>query len=163
MKKTVYQTKSIDITVFIDIVDKNDGILSTSYVKHPTSINKNRRLGDLKLYILDDLVASLINSIKFHRFPIYGNYQSKKDYTYYVQFQPIDENGNKLMPVSLKFRLASHSSSGMGDDDVTTATVRIKSFLIGNVTIDDSVSLMVTFESILHELEKGNVKILDEY
>lgn len=154
-------TKRLEIQIVLEVV--NDDRIVASYVKHPSSIKKRRKLDELKLVIINDVVASAMNSIKAQNFPILSQRQSKKDYSYYIMFQPIDDFGNKLIPIDLKFRITTHSSKSIPDDDTTAATVRIKSFILEGETFSNSVDLIHAIDNICKELKKGNISVLDAY
>ena len=133
-------------------------------VNHPSNIKRRERLDEIKLTILNDVVDSCISCINSAGFPISKQYQSSKSYTYYIQFQPITESGEKLIPVELMFRISGdHKSQSIAEDVASTSTVIIKSITLGQKEYESYPQVILALQDICNELKQGNINVLSKY
>lgn len=156
--------KIIDIEIILEYeyshVAASDGLLN-----HPKNIKRRRRISDIKLQILNDVAASAKSRIETsEQFVVtYETPAGKnKDYTYYIQFDVYDKEGNKLIPVGIRFRISNHTMKGE-ETPIDSNTVVIRSFVLKGKNYDNSVAIIQTINMICSELERGNIKILDQY
>lgn len=149
-------------TITIDIVvsEELSSVAAGRLIEHPKSIARRKRLSEIKLTILNDVAASARSVVVSRGFTITKEYQSKKSYTYYFQFD-VDAEG-RTVPVGVKFRISTTSMHG--DPNTTENTkVVIRSFRVRDFTIKERIALLDQFERISDELKQGNLSILDEY
>lgn len=160
MKRVLKQNPQIVITIeFGEVPSK---IAAWKYVNHPQSIRKRNRLNEQQLKIFNDVVESGISTIRSHNFPIVSSKQKGNQYSYYIQFQPINSSGEKLTPVDIVFRIAHHPNAG-ADNSNLSARVRIVSLLLNRKKFDNSIQLIEAMDVICEELSKGNFDILDQF
>ncbi len=159
MKKLIKESKIIDIEIVLEYQYKS--IAADQLIKHPDNISKRRKLNDLKLQILNVTAASAKSIISSNGFEIGKCYQSGKDYTYYIPFTVIKEDGNEL-PVGIKFRIGNHEMHG-DENPIDSTKVIIREFILKGKHYDNSVSIIQTIDKICKELKHGNIKILDEF
>ena len=155
----MYAATTITVDIVVDcILDK----IAAATVKHPVSIKKRKRISEVKLTILNDVVASAENSIKSHKFEIISQGQSHKDYTYYIRFYPITKDGVKLDDVLIIFRIADHKSKQI-EVEAENPKVVIKSFVLSGKAYSNSVEFIKAFNDICEGLYTGDISVLDRY
>lgn len=159
MKRLLKNIPIIEILIELDY--KRNDIAATDLIKHPDSIKKSRRLNDLKLQILNSIAMSAVVSIKGQGLEIVKQKQSKKDYTYYIQFRVTYEDGSTF-DTAIIFRIGNHPMKG-DETDIDSGSVIIRDFVVKGKRYDNSASIIQTIGNICVELKKGNIKILDEF
>ena len=101
MLKDQYMKKRIiNITLYMDIKSYE---IAESKLHHP-SIKK--KLTNAQLTAYGDFIDTIASVIVTTGFKIKREYQSKKDYTYYIDFKGSDEIWE------IRFRIADHNSRG---------------------------------------------------
>ena len=157
----------IPITINIDYVPSNiaaDSNVDDYAVKHPLNIKKRNRLSEGKLIILNDIVMTVLSFIRSRGFIVVkGPYQSKRSYTSYITFIPVDDKGNKSTPIKIEFRIADHISRSMDTDQLEAGDMIIKSFVIGESEYASTSRFIEAMRDILDNLKHGNTDILDKY
>lgn len=150
----------IDVLILIEY--ENQDLAAARLIEHPKNIAKHRRINELKLQILNDIAASALSSIQSCGFEITQNRQYKKDYSYYIQFNATDKEGNLLVPVGIRFRISNHKMKG-NETELNSETVVIRSFVVRGKHYENSVSIIQTISMICRELRNGNLDVLDNY
>ena len=149
----------IELVVTINIETRTH--VAASAVNHPKSIKQAKKLSDSKLLILNDIVSSVLSVIQSYNFAIIKKYQSNKSYTYYIWFQPQAEDGQKLTPVKIVFRISGDHDSKSIDDNIAEGTqVVVRSFLTGDEEYKDIFVLMSKIDKICKGLSEGDVSEL---
>ena len=165
MKKWIHSSTSanrqIVITINIQDTDVEKPFAASTYLEHPTSIKKKYRISDKHLEYLNDIIATFDHNLQAAGFEIIDRHHSSNSYSYYITFMPITENGEKLLPIDLIFRVSSHSSKS-AEASEGSSFARIISFTLANEDFDKASELIYAGIRIIRELKKGNVDILDE-
>ena len=159
MKKLIHHNRSITITMFVD--GSYENIAASSYLKHPSNINKKDIISDKHLEYLNDIIATFDHNLQVAGFEILDRHSSKKGYSYYITFVPITESGEKLLPIDLIFRVSNHSSKS-SEGSQSSNFARIIGFTLEHESFDEASELIYKGIRIIRELKKGNIKILDQ-
>lgn len=153
--------KIIDIEIIVEYRDYT--IAASRIIDHPDNIAKKKRLNDLKLQILNDVAMSAITAINSRDHLILTKqYQAKNTYSYYIQFDVLDETGQKIIPVGIRFRISNHTMHG-DELAIDSSTVVIRSFVLSGKYYENSIAIIQQIDQICAELNKGNINILDSY
>lgn len=128
----------IDITIHFDY--ENSDIAAGMFINHP-SIRKKYKISQAQLDELDEFIGNVLSMLYNFGFKIIGKGQSRKGYSYYIDFYPVDSEGNTLELWQIRFRISDHRQNTGKDrrtdriDDMTVRSnkshVLIKSFEIG--------------------------------
>lgn len=160
---TTASNNTIDIV--IHFYDEEYDIAANMYIHHP-SIKKRYKISQAQLDELDEFIGNVLSMIVNFRFNVVSHGQASKGYSYYIDFYPVDENGNQLELWQIRFRISDHRQKiGRYNrvnriDDITTISekshVLIKSFEIGEGhrfgTLE---SAMTEMKRICMNLQKG--------
>ena len=165
MKRVIksWLTNQPAIEILINI-DYDIESIAASTIEHPTNFKKQRRLSEIKLGLLNDIVDSVISCVLYHDFDILEKYQSKRSYSYYLTFQPQDAEGNKLTPIPVKFRMGDHDQKS--NDSVKPQYVVIVSIIMGAKVFDNRFEFLQDFNTMCEGLKSGSLKsvdIMDKY
>ena len=153
MKRYVQPLKTwIEIVLYVDPELPQD--IAAVKLRHPSSRFK---LTDDELQIYEDFVDSMLSPITAHGFKIVKDYQSSKSYAYYIDFYPVDKEGNLLDEVHVIFRMAEHElKHGLKSSDNRF----IKSFVINNITYDKMLPFQQRIDFICDRLQEGDYEVL---
>lgn len=162
MKKLIYNedSKMRDAKYLIEIVFnydyKFDDIAASERVKHPTSVKKKFRMSDSQLQTYNDLVDSMIAPLIKRNFIINKEYQSKRSYAYYIDFYPVDREGNRHdESVRLLFRAAEHQMKH-GEEGPVSEDLILKSFMLLGEEYKDPFALQRKVIDICEHLMDGD-------
>lgn len=152
---SIYDAKYlIEITFNYDFNTSN--IAASERVKHPLNIKKKFKMSDSQLQTYNDLIDSMIAPLIKRKFIINNEYQSKRSYTYYIDFYPVDREGNRYdESVRLLFRAADnviqHGEEGQLSEDLV-----LKSFLLFGEEYKDLFALQRKVIDICEHLMDGD-------
>jgi len=162
MKKLIYNEDSRmnDAKYLIEIVFnydyKSDDVAASERVKHPLNINKKFKMSDSQLQTYNDLVDSMIAPLIKRKFIINSEYQSKRSYAYYIDFYPIDREGNRYdESVRLLFRASDHAIQH-GEEGQLSEDLVLKSFLLFGEEYKDPFALQRKVIDICEHLMDGD-------
>ena len=162
----LYRNNNIRIMDIEIVVEYSSEYFAASrIIDHPKNIKKRKRISSVNLQILNDVVASVKSRIESSpQFKVTKQTSpgKNKSYSYYIQFDVYDKDGNILVPVGIRFRISNHPKHGI-QNEVGSGSVVIRSFVLKGKHYENSVEIILTVNRICSELEKGNIKILDEY
>lgn len=164
MKKWIYadSTSNRQLTITMYIRDANELQLAASdYLDHLKSIKKKYRISDEHLKMLNDIIASFDHNIQVAGFKITNRRKASNSYSYYITFIPITDEGEKLLPIDLIFRVSSHNSES-AEASADSSFARIVTFALEHEDFNKASELIYEGVQILKELKKGNVDILDQ-
>ena len=155
--------KSIKPTYVLDIeVEFNDcwNNVAASIVNHPKNVKKKYLWSDDELTAYNDLIETVLGLIKSHKFEILRNYQSKKSYSYYIDFLPT--RGNEV--IEIRFRITDHSKRSLNDQTTFSDSAPIiKSFVMGSKRYSNLVDIYKAVKNICDDLLKGDYSALSKY
>lgn len=160
MKRYIKNCTRIEVEIQLDY---ERSPVAAGLMSHPKNIRKQNKLSEIKLAILDDIVTSTVSVIQSFGFQITRHRQSKKSYTYYIQFIPITDDGQPLLPVEVLFRISGDHSSNTLKDNMTYSSVIVKSVLIGDKEYNDPSSVILAIQDICNHLKEGDQSILYKY
>jgi len=151
------------INISVD-VGHGEYISSTTKIHDRTNIKKKFRYTDSELDAYDDFIVNMLNVLETYKFDIIREYQSKKSYTYYVEFYPTDHFNNRLDKFLLVIRIGDHKmKSSRGSETIKSNNKVIKSFWIGSTQYPSTYKIRESLIKICEELQDENYDILDEY
>lgn len=180
MKRYNHSTRpkhTIEITLFVDPEDIAD-VATSSRVRHPQSVKKRYLYSDQQLADFNDLVDSVYSVIDHFDFDIVDEGQSKKSYSYYIDFFPTDQNSDRWDDsIQIKFRLSNHSNRGAdnkssntsnrgqnkGRDESDKPMIYVKSFMLGSKQYPGQFAIMQAVKKICISLKAGDYTVLDNY
>lgn len=161
MKRCINSIQTIEVVIHSETILPDNYVAAETYLKHPRSIRKDKKISDKHLGLLNDIIASFDNTLKYYHFPILKKYAANNSYSYYIQFEPITYAGEHLAPIRLIFRVSNHvSRSAKGD--ISSPTTRIVQFTLNDESFDNSLDLIVRGSEICKQLYEGNKRVLDE-
>ena len=155
-------TKVITIDIVLDYDDSS--IAAAELIKHPENIARKRRINDIKLQILNDVAASALSAVRSKKHLIVNEkktHQAGNTYSFYIEFNVVDDEGNLIVPVGIKFRISNHKLHGE-ETSVDTSTVIIRSFVLKGKNYENYVDIIMKIDSICEELDKGNIQVLND-
>ena len=151
MKRYINNKKRwIEIVVYIDPSLPQE--IAAVELHHPSSKFK---LTDEELQIYEDFVESMISPMQARGFKIIKEYQSNKSYAYYIDFYPVDKQGNLLDEIHVVFRIADHDLSH-GRQGAVSSERFIKSFTINNLSYDKMLPFIKRIGIICDHLQEGD-------
>lgn len=128
-----YIQSSVEINHIIEVIlnfEPKSIIESSDKVEHPDSISKKHRLTDDQLRNFNDLVESMTAPLYARKFVINNECQSKKSYTYYIDFTPVDRDGNVFDDqFRMLFRASDHNIKHGSEGHVAEGMI-LKSFTL---------------------------------
>lgn len=146
----------IEIIVYVDPA-YIEHVAAGVQLHHPSSKFK---FTDKELENYTCFVDSMISPIESHKFYIVKEYQSSKSYAYYVDFFPVDKEGNLLDKVHVIFRIAEHPLKR--NSGKSSSTRFIKSFTINDVNYTDLLPFIERVDYICDRLQEGDYNELLE-
>lgn len=151
----------VDLEVIINLEYEFENIAAASYINHPVSMRKKDRLDTERLFILNDIVESMLSVFTSHRFEVLSTRQSKKSYAYYILIDIDPERKYDFPLVKVKFRLADHDNQGIDKDATKQASaVYIKSIFVGEEEYASPMKMMGNLIKMCDELAAGNIDAL---
>ena len=162
MKRYIHNDKFLlDIQIILEY-DTSE-VAAAQLIRHPNNLKRRKRIQDLKLQILNDVAMSALSSVKSKKhLELVSHRQTSNTYSYYIDFNVLDDEGELLIPVRIRFRISDHKMKGE-ERDLDASSIVIRSFVLNGKTFDNSVSIISTIANICDELDKGNIFILDSY
>lgn len=152
---TMYAAKYI-IEVVFNYGANSSEVAASNRVKQPNHIKRQYRLSDSQLQTYNDLVDSMIGPLLKRKFIINGEWQSKKSYAYYIDFYPVDRDGNKFPDhVRMIFRASDHDIVH-GEEGLVAEDLVLKSFTLMGETYKDPFSLQRKIIDICEHLMDGD-------
>ena len=153
MHETFKPTPTLHIV--IEIRDADVQVVASDEfqeLKHP-NIKKSKKKSDWWLKQVNDIVGS----IKGRKFKILKAYPSKKSYTYYIQFQPTDREGNLWdQELELQIELRDHTSETHLDLGQVGENFFVKAYYLEDELVEGPYKLMQKIWKILDECREGN-------
>lgn len=149
--KRLSQTYTINIVINVEVYEQ-----IAAYIQELHNVNQS--FDKQMANIMDNMIDTVITNIQGYDFVINNHYQSKKGYSYYINFTPCDENGN-LFPnsVDVIFRIADHKNTSFSN---SAKKVMVQNFVINNKEVSTVNALINEMCYILEELSKGNFNVL---
>ena len=162
MKRYV-QNKKFLLDVEINIEYVYEEIAASNLISHPENVSRKKRISEVKLQILNDVAMSVLNSIESKKnLKLVSHHQTNNTYSYYIDFNVFDDEGDLILPVRIRFRVSDHEMKGR-ETPLSSSKIVIRSFVLNGETFDNSVSIVSAIDDICEELDKGNLQILDTY
>lgn len=151
-----YNIPTLEILLTIGQLDQ---IAAASKIKHPASISKEYLLTDEQLQILNDIVDTTITNILYYNFKIVSEYQSKKSYSYYIRFKPVDKNNEPLPDFKIVFKLANHPIKGRNTKQPERSTF-IKSFIVNDEVYTNPIEFISKIQKVCESISEGDYSVL---
>lgn len=154
------ESNLFDTEYFIDIVfnygPRNSTIAASDRVKQPKIISDTNRLSQSQLNTYNDLVDSMLGPLVKRKFIINREWQSTRSYAYYVDFYPVDRQGNRFDNlVRIIFRAAEHDITH-GEEGLVDEDLILKSFTLMGETYKDPFDLQRKVIDICEHLMDGD-------
>ena len=151
---------TIELVIEIEIDKSLEPAAAEDFLDHPKS--SKEKISNFKLSLLNDIIASVDNSIRYYKFPIIKKGQAGNSYSYYIRFIPVTAKGEQLAPVEIIFRVSTHYSK-TAEGSADSPKVRVVQFVLGNESFEDSFALIDKAAYICEQLYAGNRNVLIEY
>lgn len=161
MKRFVQNRKpSHTIDIVVEFNQCWDDI-AASAVEHPKNVKKKYLWSDDELTAYNDLIETIIGIIRSHKFEILQSYQSKRSYSYYIDFLPT--SGDEV--IEIRFRIADHARRELSDEGIVTTDNApiIKSFTLGSKKYPNMIDIYKAVKHICDDLAKGDYYTLSIY
>ena len=116
------------------------------------------------MQILNDVAASAISAVRSKKHLILNEkktHQAGNTYSFYIEFNIVNDEGYLIIPVGIRFRISNHRLHGE-ETPIDTSTVIIRSFVLKGQNYDNYVDIIMKIDSICAELDKGNIQILNQ-
>lgn len=157
IKSSKQDTKPVKIVLEITYKDDSIAASDSEPLKHP-SIRKSRKKSDLWLREINNLVGSLLGTMKGKKFNIIKAYQSGKSYAYYIRFNPADKDGNLFnQELVFQIELRDHTSLTHGDKyDSSQGHLFMKAYYYDDKKYTNLFDLLTDLYKLLDELQEGN-------
>lgn len=127
------------------------------------SVTCKHKKSDEWLKNLNDLVRSIIGSLQGRGFHILKAKPSKKSYTYYIVFQPVDKNGDLWdTELSLQLELRDHVSSTHSDKGSITKDLIVKTYYLEDKSYKGMLALLRELWRIFDRLQDGDFSAFTE-
>lgn len=150
-------SKNYQIVITVNIEYVFDEKAASIYLQKMDNISKNNQINEEILVKLNDLISSIISHINYYKFDLKRHYPGSKGYSYYVKFAPLNKNGKPFSDVDLLFRVSDHNSKTL----INSNKILVKSFIINNKTVNNSMQMLQELDKIFDELSKGNFDVLN--
>ena len=151
------------IEIIINTEVSESEVAASEKIKHPLSVKKKNRLSDDELRLYNDFIDSMRTPIISRNFIIIREYQSKKSYAYYIDFDPVDKQGQPFNgPVRIQFRFAEHNQKH-GKAENTSSDLIIKSFTFNDITYDSYYPIFKKVIDICNHLQEGDFEYVTMY
>ena len=159
MKQPTY---IIDITMLVDF--DLSSIAASDFVVHPQNVKKQYLVSDDDLAEYSAMIEMIFNRISRMGFEILDHKQSKKSYSYYIDFLPKDKYGNYWdEAVRIRFRISNHSNGADKfkavfdpEDGTAQQDLLVKPFVLGKKHYPTPYSLVKGVEKVLNNLQNGD-------
>lgn len=130
-------------------------------MQHPKSINKIYRLTDTELDIWRSVVESVVNELDIRNFEIIRQWQSRRSYSYYIDFYPVTSDGTKLDLVQIRFRLSDHGKGVHKVEHTRDRKLMFRDFTINDFTCPaNPLNLKNLIGQMCDDLMKGDYSTL---
>lgn len=147
------------LRLIVELTDSNDAEIvaaTNDDVLHHPSVKREYKKSDGWLNIVNDFIKSIIGSMQGRKFKIIKKGASKKSYTYYILFQPADQNGNLWdQELELQIELRDHRSKTHGEGAISPKLL-VKTYYIGEDAFDSTLSIMKHLWSVMDDLSLGD-------
>ena len=157
--KRVINNSDLVLTLYVDVWDNSSQVAAAQDIpelRHP-SIKRKLRQSDEWLDHVNDLVRSIVGSMKGRRFQNIEAWPSKKIYTYYISFQPTDKSGAVWdKKLTLQIELRDHRSKTHDDVGAVTENLIVKTYYLNGKTYRDMMDLYREIWRILDDLQNGD-------
>ena len=107
-----------------------------------------------------EMIQNVYGVIDAKGFPILNQKQSGDSIAYYIDFKPIDENGDEMDIVRVRFRIAEHDMHG--NDSLGEHAV-FKNFQVGTKKYPDPFALVLGVEKTCEAIQRGDKSMLMRY
>ena len=151
---------TIELVIELEIDKSLESVPAEDFLDYPKTLKE--KISDFKLSLLNDIIASVDNSIRYYRFPIVKKGPAGNSYSYYIRFTPVTTEGKQLAPVEIVFRISSHYSKA-AEGSADSPKVRVVQFVLGNESFEDSFALIDRAAYICEQLYLGNKDAITEY
>ena len=157
MKRWIQSSSNIPtLHVIIELTESNIRIAASDEfeeITHP-SVRRKYKKSDEWLKHVNDLVRSILGSMRGRGFHILQARPSKKSYTYYILFQPVDENGDVWSTeLGLQLELRDHVSNSHTDLGQVTKNLIVNTYYLEDKSYRDMTAILKELWRIFDDLQ----------
>lgn len=152
-------TLTFDIEVDVEYTQ----VAADTLVSHPISISKKKKLKDVYVSILNEVSMSVLNTVVKNGFKIVRQGQSKKSYTFYLEYYPTNNENVVYTSFAVIFRISDHDLTYDELDMIQSGNVVIKSFNLGKYKFKNYERVFPVVEDICNALKQGDTSVLTKY
>ncbi len=158
MKRFGKHKHSLDIVAVLTDFAQSSEILP---IQHPQNIKKKFFVSEGKRIAYEDFIHSILSVLYENEFQIIKKRQSTRSNSVYIDFYPVDAQGNTLDLVQIKFRISNPIPDSRDSFSRTTSKAVFKTFIVGEKPYPSTFSVMDAISKICEDLKQGNYEILD--
>lgn len=148
---------SLDIVAVLTDFAQSSEILPT---QHPQNIKKKFLVSEEQRIAYEDFILSILSVLYENEFQIIKKHQSTRRNSVYIDFYPVDAQGNRLELAQIKFRISNHAPT-CADFFSNGSRAMFKTFIVGEKPYLSTISVMDAVSKICEDLKHGNYEILD--
>ena len=168
MKTSDKRIHTLVITVELNRYVSSDVAASKDItIVQRSNIPPDRRYSEEQLEEYTIFIRNIVAVVRSHHFRITRSKQSNESYSYYLDFYPLDEEGQPQEKVKVVFRIADHPISSPDFDEEQdlseTTDGYLKNFQIGSTRYPNAFRVRQAVDEICDELAVGNYDALDWY
>jgi len=159
--------REIEIVIAFNNIED---LVASNRVSQINQLPENQKYTDEQLNWYNDLIDSIYSVIEdYAGFNIIDSYQSSQSYSYYIEFEAVDKNGQSLGDFTIKFRISDHIEPHKHHHN-TRAKQQAKrnhvtifrSITVNGVTTNGLIDTVNLVTQICDGLLEGDLNVLDE-
>lgn len=173
MKRYISATASQVPTlhIYVDVVCSTVSIAASEQPKfgkynlfpEDMSISRRNKKSAAWVKTVNGLIVATIDALQSRRFLIIDAYPSKRSYTYYIRFQPVDKYGDIILEeLQLQIELRDHVSHTHPSEGQVSDNLFIKSFTIENTVYPDVWTTLQEIIVILEQAQQGDISAFND-
>ena len=159
LRKEVVPKLVVTVEVDYELTD----VAAVRLINTPNNISSKYKLDSVYEDILDDVALTVLNTVVSYGCEVTDNYPADGTYSYYVKFNPLDYNGNKVTKFEVAFRISDHKPNMGVRRSQNPSTIVIKSINLGKYKFKNYDGVFSAVEDICKCLRRGDVDVLFRY
>lgn len=158
MKRFGKHKHSLDIVAVLTDFAQSSEILP---IQHPQKIKKKFLASEEQRIAFEDFIHSILSVLYENEFQIIKKHQRTRSNSVYIDFYPVDAQGNRLDLVQIKFRISNPVPASRNSFSSNNKQAMFKTFIVGGKPYPSTISVMNVVSTICEDLKQGNYEILD--
>ena len=158
MKRFGKPKHSLDIVAVLTDFAQSSEILP---IQHPQKIKKKFLVSEEQRIAYEDFIHSILSVLYENEFQIIKNHQSTRSNSVYIDFYPVDAQGNRLELAQIRFRISNYAPTCADSFSSNGSRAMFKTFIVGGKPYPSTISVMNVVSTICEDLKQGNYEMLD--